>query len=216
MKEAGKMCQMTAFALCNEARLGWPYLHYTFHYAQKIMDVLPAKGCQQICHGDYRQFCPYLMWFKDRKKVKIPKYKAFGCPFTAKVYWWSTVPNKKIQKSVLDSKNIFKEGMRYFHWFVSYASQLVNLQQSSWLDLHVCWCSIWRVFRLNWFIVQAKYFSEIRSLLRTGAHVYPNLANQFLCWRTHWLDCTLALWERYRIDGNHLVFLLNTILTSIF
>ena len=47
-----------------------------------------------------------------------------------------------------------------------------------------------------------------------NAPVYPNLANQCLSWSTCWLDCILALWERYRIYGNHLVFLLNNKLTS--
>ena len=49
---------------------------------------------------------------------------------------------------------------------------------------------------------------------KLDAHdVYPNLVNQCLSWIT-WLDCTLALSETYRIDDNHLVFLLNAMLTS--
>ena len=44
----------------------------------------------------------------------------------------------------------------------------------------------------------------------------PTFGESMPSWSTCWLDYTLTLWERYHIDGNHLVFLLNTLLTLMF
>ena len=74
-----------AFALCDEARLGWPFCHHALMHATRIMDHLPIKGCLRIKDDQQTQSCPEAV-FKGTEQTKIGRFKVFGCPAVAKVF----------------------------------------------------------------------------------------------------------------------------------
>ena len=109
-------CRKIAFSMCNEARLGFAYLHHALMYACRVMDVLPIKGCISVIHGEKKQACPDLLWYSNVwDSVAVGHFRVFGCPCIAKVYTRRTMkdpdrPSKK--RSVLTSKNIIQRGVR--------------------------------------------------------------------------------------------------------
>ena len=107
-------CRKTAFGMCNNARLGWPFLHYALHYATDVMEVLPIKGCVKTDEdGKTNPSCPHSLYFIEDPDVLIALYRVFGCPCVAKVYVRSTKKDPKTKKgTALDSKNIIQRGVR--------------------------------------------------------------------------------------------------------
>ena len=107
-------CRKTAFGMCNNARLGWAFLHHALHYATEVMEVLPIKGCYKKDEdGKYQQSCPHSMYYIDDPDVLIGQYRVFGCPCVAKVYTRSTKKDPITKKAAtLNSKNIIQRGVR--------------------------------------------------------------------------------------------------------
>ena len=65
-------CRKTAFGMCNNARLGWAFLHHALHYATEVMEVLPIKGCYKKDEdGKYQQSCPHSMRHIGDPDVRI-------------------------------------------------------------------------------------------------------------------------------------------------
>ena len=105
-------CRKTAFAMCNNARLGWPFLHHALHYATHVMDMMPVKGCQVMKDNTWEQSCPHKMWYIEDKEAYVGLFRVFGCPCVAKVHRRRTLKDDVGDSSILTSKNIIQRGVR--------------------------------------------------------------------------------------------------------
>lgn len=111
-----QVARKMAFALCNNARLGWPFFHHALMYAVRIMEVLPKQGCEVMKDGEMVQTCPKAMW-EQVEQVSVSKYRVFGCPIIAKIYTRratssAQLHDPKAPRTVLNSKNIIQRGVR--------------------------------------------------------------------------------------------------------
>ena len=107
-------CRKTAFAMCNNARLGWAFLHHALHYATEVMEVLPIKGCiKRDEHGKTKPSCPHSMYYIENPDVQIGRHRVFGCPCVAKVYTRHAGKDPNTNKrATLNAKNIIQRGVR--------------------------------------------------------------------------------------------------------
>ena len=63
-----------AFAMCNQAHIGWAFLHHALMYATCIHEVLPTKGCIKTYQGRPRQRCPRSLWYRDNPDDWYSRY----------------------------------------------------------------------------------------------------------------------------------------------
>ena len=105
-----------AFSLCNNARLGWSFVHHSLMYATDIMEVLPAQGCVIQTEDGPKQSCPKAMWYQ-KDQVSVGRYRVFGCPVVAKIYARKAksslqATNPKAPRFGLTPKNVIQRGVR--------------------------------------------------------------------------------------------------------